>query len=104
MAENSTQLLEGIAVMAAVVDARSFGGAGEALDMSQSGVSRSVARLEARLGIRLFERTTRSVRLTDEGRRFYDQVMPLVGALQEATSHASAGAAAVRGRLRVNVD
>ena len=74
----SAQLLEGVDVMAAVVDARSFGGAGEALAMSQSGVSRSVARLEARLGIRLFERTTRSVRLTDEGRRFYEQVMPLV--------------------------
>ena len=104
MTEIGAQLLEGVDVMAAVVDARSFGGAGEALDMSQSGVSRAVARLEARLGIRLFERTTRSVRLTDEGRRFYDQVMPLVGALQEATTNASAGAAAIRGRLRVNVD
>jgi DNA-binding transcriptional LysR family regulator len=100
----SARLLEGVDVMAAVVDARSFGGAGEALDMSQSGVSRSVARLEARLGIRLFERTTRSVRLTDEGRQFYEQVMPLVGALQEATTNARADAAAVRGRLRVNVD
>ncbi len=99
-----SQLLEGVDVMAAVVDARSFGGAGEALDMSQSGVSRSIARLEARLGIRLFERTTRSVRLTDEGRRFYEQVMPLVGALQDATAGAQAGAAVIRGRLRVNVD
>ena len=104
MAEIGTQLLEGLAVMAAVVDARSFNGAGEALDMSQSGVSRAVARLEARLGIRLFERTTRSVRLTDEGRRFHEQVMPLIAALQEATDHAQGGAAAIRGRLRVNVD
>ena len=104
MAEISTQLLEGLAVMAAVVDARSFNRAGEALDMSQSGVSRAVARLEARLGIRLFERTTRSVRLTDEGRRFHEQVMPLIAALQEATDHAQGGAAAIRGRLRVNVD
>jgi len=104
MAEIGTQLLEGLAVMAAVVDARSFNGAGEALDMSQSGVSRAVARLEARLGIRLFERTTRSVRLTDEGRRFHERVMPLIAALQEATDHARSGAAAIRGRLRVNVD
>jgi DNA-binding transcriptional LysR family regulator len=99
-----SQLLEGVDVMAAVVDARSFGGAGEALDMSQSGVSRSIARLEARLGIRLFERTTRVVRWTDEGRRFHEQVMPLVAALHEATAGAQAGAAAIRGRLRVNVD
>ena len=104
MAEIGTQLLEGLAVMAAVVDARSFNGAGEALDMSQSGVSRAVARLEARLGIRLFERTTRSVRLTDEGRRFHEQVMPLIAALQDATADAQGGAAAIRGRLRVNVD
>jgi DNA-binding transcriptional LysR family regulator len=104
MAETGTQLLEGLAVMAAVVDARSFNRAGEALDMSQSGVSRAVARLEARLGIRLFERTTRSVRLTDEGRRFHEQVMPLIAALQEATADAQGGAAAIRGRLRVNVD
>ena len=104
MAETGTQLLEGLAVMAAVVDARSFVRAGESLDMSQSGVSRAVARLESRLGIRLFERTTRSVRLTDEGRRFHEQVMPLIAALQEATADAQGGAAAIRGRLRVNVD
>ena len=104
MSETPTQLLEGIAVMAAVVDARSFNGAGDALAMSQSGVSRAVARLEARLGIRLFERTTRSVRLTDEGRRFHEQVMPLIAALQEATADAQGGATAIRGRLRVNVD
>jgi DNA-binding transcriptional LysR family regulator len=100
----SPHLLEGVDVMAAVVDARSFGRAGEALGLSQSGVSRAVARLEARLGIRVFERTTRSVRLTDEGRRFYEQVMPLIGALEEATGSATGGATAVRGRLRVNVD
>lgn len=104
MAGFSTQLLEGVDVMAAVVDTASFGRAGEALDMSQSGVSRAIARLETRLGIRVFERTTRSVRLTDEGRRFYEQVMPLVGALAEATGSAAGGAAAVRGRLRVNID
>ena len=104
MTEISTQLLEGLAVMAAVVDARSCVGAGEALDMSQSGVSRAVARLEARLGVRLFERTTRSVRLTDEGRRFHEEVMPLIAALQEATASAQGGATAIRGRLRVNVD
>ncbi|MDH6590273.1 DNA-binding transcriptional LysR family regulator [Variovorax sp. TBS-050B] len=100
----SVQMLEGVDVLAAVVDTRSFGRAGEALGMSQSGVSRAVERLEARLGIRVFDRTTRSVRLTEEGRRFYEEVMPLVGALAEVTSRAAGGAAAVRGRLRVNID
>lgn len=100
----SSRLLEGVDVMAAVVDARSFGGAAEVLDMSQSGVSRAIARLETRLGIRVFERTTRSVRLTDEGRSFYEEVMPLIDALSEATGSAASDAQKVRGRLRVNVD
>src|ERR1700761_2105914 len=98
------RILNGINVLAAIVQCGSFAGAGKALNMSQSGVSRSIARLEARLGIRLFERTTRSVSMTDEGRRLYEQVMPLIAALQEATADAQGGAAAIRGRLRVNVD
>jgi DNA-binding transcriptional LysR family regulator len=97
-------LVEGLHVMAAVADARSFGRAGEMLDMSQSGVSRSVARLEERLGVRLFERTTRAVRFTDEGRRFHAQVMPLLQELEEAVENAHGGARSIRGRLRVNVD
>jgi len=96
--------LDGFRVMAAVVDARSFGRAGEALDMSQPGVSRAIARLEQRLGIRLFNRTTRSVQLTDDGRRFYERVMPLLNELSEAAETAGGSTAAVRGRLRVNID
>ncbi|SMG05886.1 LysR family transcriptional regulator [Paraburkholderia susongensis] len=98
------RVLNGMGVLTAIVDCGSFAAAGEALDMSQSGVSRSVARLEARLGIRLFDRTTRSVTLTDEGRRFYEQIVPLLGGLEEAAASASQGASAVRGRLRVNMD
>lgn len=104
MTGSAAQLLEGVDVMVAIVDARSFHGAGDALGLTPSGVSRAVARLEARLGVRLFARTTRSVRLTDEGRRFHEQVVPLLAALQEATDSARGGAATVRGRLRVNVD
>jgi len=98
------RMLNGMGVLSAIVDSGSFAAAGEVLDMSQSGVSRSVARLEARLGIRLFDRTTRSVKLTDEGRRFYEQIVPLLSGLEEAAASASQGASAVRGRLRVNID
>jgi DNA-binding transcriptional LysR family regulator len=98
------RVLNGMGVLTAIVDCGSFAAAGVALDMSQSGVSRSVARLEARLGIRLFDRTTRSVTLTDEGRRFYEQIVPLLGGLEEAAACAAEGASAVRGRLRVNMD
>ena len=67
MARFDERMLNGMSVFAAIVQARSFAAAGDLLNMSQPGVSRAVARLEARLGIRLFHRTTRSVSLTDEG-------------------------------------
>lgn len=98
------RMLNGMSVLAAIVDGGSFAAAGEALDMSQPGVSRAVARLEKRLGVRLFDRTTRSVSLTDEGRRLYERVVPLLAGLEEAASDVAEGAAAVRGRLRVSVD
>jgi DNA-binding transcriptional LysR family regulator len=98
------RLTSGMGVLSAVVDSGSFVRAAEALDMTQSGVSRAIARLEARLGIRLFDRTTRSVKLTDEGRRLYEDIAPLLARLEEAATLASGSATAVRGRLRVNVD
>jgi DNA-binding transcriptional LysR family regulator len=92
-----------MSVIAAIVQCGSFAGAGKALNMSQSGVSRSIARLETRLGIRLFERTTRSLSMTDEGRRLYDQVGPLLTGLEDAVASAMEGRALVRGRLRVQL-
>jgi DNA-binding transcriptional LysR family regulator len=86
-----TRLLDGIGVVMAIVDNGSFVRAAETLDMTQSGVSRAVARMEARLGVRLFDRTTRSVTLTDEGRRFCEEVTPLLAQLEEVTSAASRG-------------
>lgn len=98
------RVVNGLRVLAAIVDSGSFVRAGEALEMSQSGVSRAIARLEARLHVRLFDRTTRKVSLTDEGRRFYAQVGPLLAGLEEAVASAGEGAVKVRGRLRVNTD
>jgi DNA-binding transcriptional LysR family regulator len=95
--------LNGMGVLAAVVNSGSFAAAADALDMSPSGVSRAIVRLEGRIGIRLFDRTTRSVALTDEGHRFYQQIAPLLAGLEEAASLAAEGKIAVRGRLRVNV-
>jgi DNA-binding transcriptional LysR family regulator len=63
-----------------------------------------VARLEHRVGVRLFDRTPRAVTLTDEGRRFHAQVTPLLAGLEDAASEAAGAVAAVRGRLRVNLD
>jgi DNA-binding transcriptional LysR family regulator len=98
------RLLGGVSVLAAVVETGNFVKAAEALGLTQSGVSRAVARLEARVGVRLLDRTPRAVSLTDEGRRFHAQVAPLLAGLEEAASEAAGSAHAVRGKLRVNVD
>ncbi|WP_244816691.1 LysR family transcriptional regulator [Caballeronia sp. Lep1P3] len=104
MAGFNERILNGISVFAAIVDAGTFAAAADRLGMSQPGASRAIARLEARLRIRLFDRTTRTVSLTDDGRRFFEQVMPHLAGLEEAAATASGSATAVRGRLRVNVD
>lgn len=98
------RLLAGVSVLAAVIERGTFARAAEALNMSDSGVSRAIARLEARVGVRLLDRTTRSMSLTDEGRRFYEQVAPLLAGIEEAAVDASGSASAVRGRLRVDLD
>jgi DNA-binding transcriptional LysR family regulator len=99
-----SRLLSGLGVLAAVVQAGSFVRAAGALGLTQSGVSRAVARLEQGVGVRLLDRTSRAVTLTDEGRRFYERVGPLLGELEDAAADAARASAAVRGRLRVMVD
>ena len=99
-----TRLLTGVGVLAAVTEAGNFARAAEMLGLTPSGVSRAVARLEARVGVRLFDRNPREVSLTEEGRRFHTQVMPLLAGLDEAAAEAAGAAAVVRGRLRVSVD
>lgn len=99
-----SRLLSGIDVMAAVVEAGSFVRAADTVGITQSGVSRAIARLEHRVGIRLFDRTARHVVLTDEGHQFYRRVKPLLAGIEEAAADAAGSAAAVRGRLRINVD
>jgi DNA-binding transcriptional LysR family regulator len=69
-----------------------------------SGVSRAIARLEARIGVRLLARTTRSLNLTDEGRVLYANINPLVLGIEDAVTRAAGSSGSVRGRLRVNTD
>jgi DNA-binding transcriptional LysR family regulator len=97
-------LFSGITVLAQVVESGSFVRAADALGLSSSGVSRAVSRLEARMGVRLIERTTRALSLTDEGQQLYDQVRPHLNGVSEAVALASGAAHAVRGKLRVNID
>jgi len=97
-------MLETLELVDAIVATKSFVRAGERVGLTQSGVSRAIARLEERVGVRLFDRTSRAVALTDEGRRFHARVAPLVRGLDEAISDAAGGAERVRGKLRINTD
>lgn len=99
-----SKLFSGISVLFAVVEAGTIARAAEALGMSPSGVSRALARLEQRVGARLLARTTRTLSLTDEGRRFCDQVGPHLTGIEEAAIEAAGSASKVHGRLRVNID
>jgi DNA-binding transcriptional LysR family regulator len=98
------KLLAGVSVLIAVVEAGTIARAAEVLGLSPSGVSRALSRLEQRVGARLLARTTRSLSLTDEGRRFYEQVVPHLSGIEEAAIEASGSTNRVRGRLRVNID
>jgi DNA-binding transcriptional LysR family regulator len=98
------RLLSGVTVLMAVIEAGSMARAAEALGLTSSGVGRAVSRLEARIGVRLLERTTRTMTLTDEGRRFYEEVGPHLDGIEQAAMTAAGATGTVRGRLRVNVD
>lgn len=96
--------LDDLGLLRAVVENGSFVRAGEALGLTQSAVSRAVARLEERVGLQLFARTSRSSSLTQDGRRFYEAIAPHLSAIEDATIEAGSASKKVRGRLRVNID
>ena len=98
------RLLGGIGVLMAVVETGSFVRAADTLGLTQSGVSRAIARLEARIGIRLLHRTARAVSLTEDGRRFHAEVLPLIEGIDAAATVAASAGSQVRGRLRINAD
>lgn len=88
---------------AAVVDTGSFVGAADALDMSKPAVSRYVNELEARLGVRLLQRTTRRLSLTSEGEVFHARCKELLAQVDEAEAEVSSSSAEVTGLLKLSV-
>jgi DNA-binding transcriptional LysR family regulator len=98
------RLLAGVGVLAAVVETGSFTRAAATLALSASGVSRAVSRLEQRLGVRLLDRTTRALRLTDEGERFYTLAAPHLDSIADAATAATKASTHVRGTLRASVN
>lgn len=88
---------------AVVVDAGSFVHAADALEMSKPAVSRHVAELEQRLGVRLLHRTTRKLSLTEEGRAFYGRCRTVLADVEVAEAEVTAKSIVINGLIKVNV-
>lgn len=99
----SSERLKGIDVFVCVADLGSFKAAAERLNLTGSAVSKSVARLEARLHTRLLARTTRRVALTEAGAAFYRTCTGVLAELEEAELALSPQDAEPRGRVRIDL-
>ncbi len=84
-------------------ESRSFTAAGRALGISSSAVGKAVARLEARLGVPLFYRSTRSISLTSEGAQFLKRCQTIFGEIEAAELEIADATSSPRGRLRVSL-
>jgi DNA-binding transcriptional LysR family regulator len=96
-----TGLQASLQVFVTVAERRGFSAAARALSVSPSAVSQSIRALEARVGVPLLVRTTRSVNLTEAGRRFFDRVAPALRETEAALEEARGTADLVQGTLRI---
>ncbi|MDK6076490.1 LysR family transcriptional regulator [Massilia varians] len=94
---------EEMRVFAAVVEAGGFTAAAARLGMSKAAVSRHVAELEERLGVRLLHRTTRRLSTTAEGELFHARCRELLDRLEEAEAELGSGSTTAQGVARINV-
>lgn len=95
--------LNSLAAFVRAAEAQSFVGAGRVLGVSSSAVGKSVARLEEKLGVRLFQRSTRHVRLTAEGELFYERCRRILDDIDDAEAELAHSRATPRGKLRVSL-
>ena len=95
--------LDGMKTIVAVVETGSFTAASERQGLSKALVSKYVGEVENRLGVRLFNRSTRRLALTEEGQRYYDQVIPLLEEFEALVDNVTGEQSTPRGLLRVSV-
>lgn len=93
--------LDGLSEFCAVVDEGGFTRAAERLGVSASYVSRRVSDLEARLGVKLLNRTTRQVNLTDLGQRYHEQATAILGDIATLEADMAEQQNLVKGRIRI---
>lgn len=93
---------EGIPEFLMVAETGGFTAAGKRLNVSPSHISRQVARLEDRLGVRLLARSTRVVRLTEAGEAYHAKVSDLAAGIEEVNQAAAGQCAKLAGRVRIS--
>ncbi|MDD0812865.1 LysR family transcriptional regulator [Curvibacter sp. RS43] len=98
-----SERLKGLEAFVCTADAGSFTAAAERMNLTNSAVAKAVSRLETRLNTRLFERTTRSLSLTDAGAAFYRTCVRVLDELQVAEQVLAADKMEPFGRLRIDV-
>ncbi|GHG70834.1 LysR family transcriptional regulator [Comamonas sp. JC664] len=86
-----------------IVEAGSFVGGGRAIGLTRSAAGKALVRLESRLGVRLLNRTTRHLSLTDEGRVFHEHCLQVLAALDDAEASVGQRTGTPRGILRLSV-
>lgn len=95
--------LEGLPIFVRAVREGSFSAAARALGLTPSAVSKQIGRLEDQLAVRLFNRTTRRLSLTEEGAAFYERTSRILTDLEDAAAAVSSLRGVARGRLRVTM-
>lgn len=94
--------LADLEIFARVVASGSMSAAGRELGLQPAIISKRIKRLEARLGTRLFQRTTRQLSLTEAGEGFHERLVAALAGLEEAEAFAAGRSDEVRGRLRIS--
>ena len=95
--------LNALRVFAKVAETRSFTDAAKHLGLTSSAVSKAITRLEQELGVRLLQRTTRSVGLTNDGASFFERCQQILTDIEDAENALNRSRAAPHGRLRVHL-
>lgn len=95
--------LQGLLAFVEAASAGSLAAAADRLELTPAAVSKSLAKLEAQLGVRLLQRSTRRLALTAEGERFLEKSRTALRALDEAVADVTQSASEARGRVRISV-
>ncbi|AUZ44964.1 LysR family transcriptional regulator [Pseudomonas orientalis] len=99
----STPRFDGVELFLQVVESGSLSAAAERLNLTRSAVGKGLARLEARLGTCLLQRSTRRQRLTEDGQAYYEHCLRALAELEAAESVLESGRQQPRGRLRASL-